>query len=384
MGLPLFIAPVESDIPSKPAAKSSADPVHARSPIRRRSDPRRQPSGIERHRQRLLAALQNQDGLPAPLAAARADAVAAQAHQERRSPLDDSEALSDLLFVARGHESEREPERVRPRRAHNLYEPESDELIPWTYRAADMVPPLAVPLANPARSSRAATSAFARLDPPGYSSVRVAARPSLHREQDDQRRRMMTQLETERMRRRSHRHIQRNGQRVRYVDGLGDRDRSLSPEGDGVWDTLQSTLTPDPQPPSVGSSFASANASTAASQSNMANSSNTSITSPEDMEPPCDPVDTQGDDNGEADDIEGRHAGSSLRPTPRERRSYANVAAELDSWQSAEDSENPEADREWLSGMHRIVSGLATREDIPDEWWAQAGLSRSMSWEESN
>jgi hypothetical protein len=43
-----------------------------------------------------------------------------------------------------------------------------------------------------------------------------------------------------------------------------------------------------------------------------------------------------------------------------------------------------ESDRlEWLSGMHRIVRGLASRVDIPDEWWAQAGLSRSMSYEDS-
>ncbi|GAB1312558.1 hypothetical protein MFIFM68171_02768 [Madurella fahalii] len=40
-------------------------------------------------------------------------------------------------------------------------------------------------------------------------------------------------------------------------DGLGNRNRSLSPEGDNVWDTLLSTLTLGPQPPSVGSSFAS-------------------------------------------------------------------------------------------------------------------------------
>jgi len=40
------------------------------------------------------------------------------------------------------------------------------------------------------------------------------------------------------------------------IDGLGDRNRSLSPEEDH-WDTLRSTLTPDPFPPSVGSSFTS-------------------------------------------------------------------------------------------------------------------------------
>ncbi|SPN97510.1 uncharacterized protein DNG_01024 [Cephalotrichum gorgonifer] len=48
-------------------------------------------------------------------------------------------------------------------------------------------------------------------------------------------------------------------------DGLGDRERSMSPDPNGTWDTLLTTLTPDPQPPSAGSSFAST--PTATSQS---------------------------------------------------------------------------------------------------------------------
>lgn len=51
------------------------------------------------------------------------------------------------------------------------------------------------------------------------------------------------------------------------MDGLGDRERSLSPDANGTWDTLLTTLTPDPQPPSAGSSFASATAPSANSQS---------------------------------------------------------------------------------------------------------------------
>ncbi|CRK25168.1 hypothetical protein BN1723_013526 [Verticillium longisporum] len=65
------------------------------------------------------------------------------------------------------------------------------------------------------------------------------------------------------------------------VDGLGDRTRSMSPE---VWDTLLTTLTPDPQPPSAGSSFASASASSSAAISqrrSAAASSRTSFTDPE-------------------------------------------------------------------------------------------------------
>lgn len=61
--------------------------------------------------------------------------------------------------------------------------------------------------------------------------------------------------------------------RNRHLDGLGDRERSLSPE---VWDTLLSTLTPDPQPPSAGSSFASNMASQSAGAT-----SGTSFTAPD-------------------------------------------------------------------------------------------------------
>ncbi|KAJ8130401.1 hypothetical protein O1611_g3227 [Lasiodiplodia mahajangana] len=174
----------------------------------------------------------------------------------------------------------------------------------------------------------------------------------------------------------------RHPQRVRYVDGLGDRDRSLSPGSDaGVWDTLQSTLTPDPQPPSIGSSFGSTTVSVT-TQANGADSVNTSMTTPnEDTEPPCDPVMDNSASDGE-DDIGDQPIEPSRQPTPHGRRSYADVAAEPYSRQSPESADTN--DPEWLSGMHRIVQNLAQRVDIPDEWWLQAGLSRSMSWEDSN
>ncbi|QSZ33158.1 hypothetical protein DSL72_002744 [Monilinia vaccinii-corymbosi] len=43
------------------------------------------------------------------------------------------------------------------------------------------------------------------------------------------------------------------------VDGLGDRERSLSPGAEGSWNAI--LITPDPQPPSASSSFASTAAS---------------------------------------------------------------------------------------------------------------------------
>ncbi|KAK4242531.1 hypothetical protein C8A03DRAFT_11256, partial [Achaetomium macrosporum] len=162
-------------------------------------------------------------------------------------------------------------------------------------------------------------------------------------------------------------------------DGLGDRNRSLSPEGDNVWDTLLSTLTPDPQPPSVGSSFASASASAAATQRSAAASSRTSFTTPDTaedstFEPPCesgcDNSDTEGDEEEEEEEEEEMPA--SLMRLGR-RRTYADVVRDDD----------PLELLGGIGGMQRIVRNLARREDIPDEWWAEAGLSRTLSREAS-
>lgn len=146
-----------------------------------------------------------------------------------------------------------------------------------------------------------------------------------------------------------------------------------------MWDTLQSTLTPDPQPPSVaGSSFASTNASAGPSQpsSTVRNSANTSSTSLGTLaEPPCDPVALA--------DPEFRNTIRRLDEiydsnlTARSSRTYADAVAVAD--------DEDESDRfEYLSGMHRIIRALVLRQDIPDEWWAEAGLSRSFDFGSSS
>lgn len=170
------------------------------------------------------------------------------------------------------------------------------------------------------------------------------------------------------------------------VDGLGDRNRSLSPEDDGVWDTLLSSITPDPQPPSVGTSFASAStpASASASQSTggsveTSSSAHTHITAPAtldaldrdgvfDFEHPCDDnnTDTEGDD----DDEEERRV-NTLRRFARQR-SYADVVGRR------EDDDLEMLGDGGVDDVQRIVGILARREDIPDEWWAEVGLSRSL------
>ncbi|KAK0735554.1 hypothetical protein B0T21DRAFT_384376 [Apiosordaria backusii] len=170
---------------------------------------------------------------------------------------------------------------------------------------------------------------------------------------------------------------QRNGSTLRVpssgVDGLGDRTRSLSPEGDNAWETLLTTIAPDPQPPSVGSSFASATASAAATQSTVAASSRTSFTNPEtvDVEPAsgCDNSDTDEDELEE--DIR-----NFILPRARSSgRSWADVARR-----------NSSDDPSVFGGvevMQRLVRSLAQREDIPDDWWAEVGLSRTLSREAS-
>ena len=164
------------------------------------------------------------------------------------------------------------------------------------------------------------------------------------------------------------------------LDGLGDRNRSLSPEGDNVWDLISTTLAPDPLTPSSGSSFASASASAVASQNAAAPSVGTSVTVPdapveavevvELCESESENSDTEGDEEDEPDVNPLTRFPPSLNSI---RRSYADVTRNND---SGDDS------LEILGGMgglQRIVRNLATREDVPDEWWAEAGLSRMLS-----
>lgn len=161
------------------------------------------------------------------------------------------------------------------------------------------------------------------------------------------------------------------------LDGLGDRDRSLSPEGPAAWDTLLTSITPDPQPPSAGSSFASAPSAIAAASSagSAPASANTSMTNmgPSEETPvlhDCDMSDS-GSTSDEEDMYElqefGRNRGA------RSWRSYADVVtARADARRTAE------AENQDLDSMHMIISRLAEVDEIPDEWWASAGLSRNL------
>lgn len=72
---------------------------------------------------------------------------------------------------------------------------------------------------------------------------------------------------------RRHRHHQSN------FDGLGDRERSFSPDDD-QWETILTTIPPDERVPSAHSSFMSATASSASPSSNPTSSYGTVVTAP--------------------------------------------------------------------------------------------------------
>ena len=63
------------------------------------------------------------------------------------------------------------------------------------------------------------------------------------------------------------------------VDGLGDRERSFSPDDD-QWETMLTTIPPDERVPSTHSSFTSATASSSSLSSNTVSSYGTLVTAP--------------------------------------------------------------------------------------------------------
>ncbi|KAI1363813.1 hypothetical protein F5Y08DRAFT_308512 [Xylaria arbuscula] len=393
MGLPLFIPPVESDVSTKPSTKTRADPSHARSSIRR--DRRRQLNETrEQNRIRLITAIQGADSNDGHHPALQPSSSARSTSHHPDTP-QTSARVPELPQNFMSFEDPRENARISA-------QPEINEIL--TRIARSNIPrgsaiddlddawtqlgfagSLELPSIRSSSAPRSTALPSSSRHGPSYTTRRVGLRRMIDRDNEEGRSRRGRYAERDmdrslyrdagRLSRHATFMAHRHAQWVRYVDGLGDRDRSLSPEGDAAWDTLQNTLTPDPQPPSAGSSFASAN-SLHGSESNATTSVNTSMTTPnEETEPPCDPVVDNPGSDGEDDAEE--------RPSQQSWRSYADVVADAQSGQSFESADTNDTDREWLSGMHRIVRGLATRVDIPDEWWAQAGLSRSISWEDS-
>lgn len=193
------------------------------------------------------------------------------------------------------------------------------------------------------------------------------------------------------------------------VDGLGDRQRSISPDMDhenDAWETLLTTITPDVHLPSADSSFTSASVSGSTDPSRMGASrgtANSSQTLPSSLDSsgaglstaldpypeflnPCD-YPTSSDSETESEPERStllRRYPSRLYPTSSERRRAAALGPE--STMSSQPPvptvsfslQNPSTDPDFQQ-MHAILDRLARREDIPDDWWAAAGLSRTLS-----
>ncbi|KAM0347715.1 hypothetical protein ACHAPU_004730 [Fusarium lateritium] len=472
MGLPLFVAPVESDLPSKAAEKSSATSP-PRSSIRRyaRIDSRRRLLSL---RDRIAdgsiresASLTGRDGRPVPWAEAGfpPDVETTRGPDGQRRPRPFREVLSEMT---RTDDRSRE---LLEEQINSLFRDGSSSQVRVTWNT----PPneqeeqwdSVQGVGEPRRSTRAVMdrATVSRQAPETNEAQPRRSHPSvlqasIHRplsEPDEGiQRHSLHRPDAERYANyRATRARILNSQRSRGVDGLGDRDRSLSPEG---WDTLLATLTPDPQPPSAGSSFAS----NVASQTTGATSS-TSFTAPDPVqdatvdqacESGCEGSDTETPDHiqpaldrirrrreemrrvrvrvplmgiasvfGDLGSQESQDGGA-VGPDSRRRRSPDGPvtsgvgSTDLDrasrhrqirdrfrrsgtAWVghmsvgNSDDEQGPDrttrnregsatsgnnthaGDEDWL-GMLRIVRSLARREDIPEEWWTEAGLSRTL------
>ncbi|KAJ5113460.1 hypothetical protein N7456_001994 [Penicillium angulare] len=180
--------------------------------------------------------------------------------------------------------------------------------------------------------------------------------------------------------------------RASAIDGLGDRQRSVSPDGDhenDAWETLLTTITPDASLPSNDTSFSSsttAPTSTAASRNGpprySAASSQTLPPVQMSLDPYPDhlnPCDLSSSDDEDTPVNYHRVIGPSGLPIALRRPpglpSTMSSQPPIPTISFAFSDSSSETD---LQQMQAILDRLARREDIPDDWWAGAGLSRNM------
>lgn len=427
MGLPLFVAPVETDLPAKQAPKHDAL-SHARSGIRRSTYVERRDQRQPRRRRisDLLASVPGREALRDVTSGGERQR---DGLEERMSSLyggtwRGAPGIRGAETLVRAEEDGQEgsigwwsPDpRLRPRHARMAVmstprrsrSPLPPSIIPGSFIPSNRLPP-----------SRLLGGELERIPFEPSASLDDVTTSDRYRSLRRNQSRMYRAL----LSRRSQPEDRHS--RPQPVDGLGDRDRSLSPEG---WDTLRSTLTPDPQPPSAGSSFASAAATHGAGPANPP------PTAPElpggTMDTACESGHENSDDEDTLFGYPGyrgiRHAHRRIRQLvpeynldgpsdgPRSQQTqssgpsgdvlanhYSQLLFAQTSHTGSEDERmldrlriirerstgggpnTHSGDEEWV-GMQRIVRNLAAREDIPDEWWAGAGLNRTLPREGSN
>ncbi|CAI7564258.1 unnamed protein product [Penicillium glandicola] len=191
------------------------------------------------------------------------------------------------------------------------------------------------------------------------------------------------------------------------VDGLGDRQRSPSPDGEretDAWETLLSTITPDATLPSTDTSFTSASAAVPDISRNARPRSSVNLTEPMTAEAarahfgldpypdhlnPCDF--SSSDDEGPPSSYrEFMRRPAMARRHPDQHSTMSNhppvtiptimpltvLAMSEERRQNLSGSDRHQSDD--LHHMQIILDRLARREDIPDDWWAAAGLARTL------
>ncbi|KAL4775455.1 hypothetical protein BDW60DRAFT_120539 [Aspergillus nidulans var. acristatus] len=191
-----------------------------------------------------------------------------------------------------------------------------------------------------------------------------------------------------------------------FIDGLGDRQRSVDLDDDhanDAWETLLTTITPDTNLPSADSSFTSASASgSTGSHNETLRSSATSLESVLNPVPstvptvqmtlnpyqestiPCDYPSSTDSDTESDGEITQQSLFRRYRRRMREveslrrsqnRQSVINNAPSIPTISLAFSDSSADQD---LQNMQAILDRLARREYVPDDWWAAAGLSRTI------
>ncbi|KAI9054208.1 hypothetical protein LZ554_001378 [Drepanopeziza brunnea f. sp. 'monogermtubi'] len=382
MGLPLFKTPIQPEVASKAAEKTAAGP---RSSIRRQRAmrvPHPHPRIAEARRRRILGMEPEDDDLPEtqrPSYSLETEITFSESPQMRTLRMLDEQRVRarDPLSFERQRTSNGEDGPLMPP------VPESRDYagdVRERQREVHRVRQMGQELRRMGRRSHAATPPYtdsdlvylSRTDPPRLSTSLTPVLSPSHqptRRSDSPPRRNLEEPDssfpftfsgsshTETPERvhalnqsASNRERLRRLARQARLDGLGDRDRSLSPEGGAAWDTLLTSITPDPQPPSAGSSFVSTSAAAAAATSSGSSSTR--------VEHECEVSDGSHTD----DDEEPYYRLQDYSGNRRDRfwRSYAEVVtANLD-----RGSRN-ETDH-LTRGIHGMISRIARRDDVPE------------------
>ena len=185
------------------------------------------------------------------------------------------------------------------------------------------------------------------------------------------------------------------------IDGLGDRQRSLSPEynrdEDDAWETLLTTITPDANLPSADSSFNSASASgtNAARNGTTTNSSNSSQTLPSSLDSAVptmhmvldpypeflNPCDSPASDSETEPETQATWPRRSLERLRRERRGAQGshgipfpMSNPPPIPTASVTFSNPPSYQDTQQHLQSIMDRLVQRDNLPDFLWATAGL----------